>query len=170
MNLKDLLTNPDYVNANQETKKAIFEKFASQDENFVSANPATQNAIREKWGVEVSVPKPQAKGTVTIGEVEVKKPTAVVGPAIGGALGELVKGVGAAGELVTPQKYQEYPKKVTEMGQSMVDFSSQFNPATTTLGQQLQPGRDTGFIPASIDVSLVSESGTQNYDIQWISQ
>jgi hypothetical protein len=69
MNLKDLLTNPDYVNANQETKKAIFEKFAPQDENFVSANEATQNAIREKWGVEVSVPKPQAKGTVTIGGV-----------------------------------------------------------------------------------------------------
>jgi hypothetical protein len=42
--------------------------------------------------------------------------------------------------------------------------------ATTTLGQQLQPGRDTGFIPAAIDVSLVAESGTQNYDIQWIAQ
>lgn len=135
MNLKDLLTNPDYVNANQETKKAIFEKFAPQDENFVSANEATQNAIREKWGVEVSMPKPQTKGTVTIGGVDVKKPTAVVGPAIGGALGELVKGAGAVGELVTPEKYQQYPKKVTEMGQSMVDLANQFNPVTATVGQ-----------------------------------
>lgn len=42
--------------------------------------------------------------------------------------------------------------------------------ATTTLGQQLQPGRDTGFIPASVDISLVAESGTQNYDVQWVSQ
>lgn len=42
--------------------------------------------------------------------------------------------------------------------------------ATTTLGQQLQPGRDTGVIPLGANVSLVAESGTQNYDIQWISQ
>lgn len=41
--------------------------------------------------------------------------------------------------------------------------------ATTTLGQQLQAGRDTGFVPCSGNVSLVSESGTQNYDIQWVS-
>jgi len=135
MNLKDLLTNPDYVNANQETKKAIFEKFAPQDENFVSANEATQNAIREKWGVEISVPKPQAKGTVTIGGVEVKKPTAFVGPAIVAGVGELVKGLGAAGELVTPEKYQQYPKKVTEMGQSMVDLANEINPLSATVGQ-----------------------------------
>jgi hypothetical protein len=42
--------------------------------------------------------------------------------------------------------------------------------ASTTLGQQLQPGRDTGFIPVGANVSLVAESGTQNYDVQWVSQ
>jgi hypothetical protein len=42
--------------------------------------------------------------------------------------------------------------------------------ASATLGQQLQPGRDTGFIPASVDISLVAESGTQTYDVQWVSQ
>jgi hypothetical protein len=42
--------------------------------------------------------------------------------------------------------------------------------ATTALGQQLQPGRDTGFVPVGANVSLVSESGTQNYDVQWVSQ
>src|SRR3990167_9273062 len=42
--------------------------------------------------------------------------------------------------------------------------------ATTVLGQQLQAGRDTGFIPSGADISLVAESGTQNYDVQWISQ
>lgn len=40
--------------------------------------------------------------------------------------------------------------------------------ATTTSGQQLQPGRDTGFVPCSANISLVAESGTQNYDVQWI--
>lgn len=41
--------------------------------------------------------------------------------------------------------------------------------ATTTLGQQLQPGRDTGFFPVDHDVSIVAESGTCTYDIQWVS-
>lgn len=42
--------------------------------------------------------------------------------------------------------------------------------ASSTVGQQLQPGRDTGFIPAGVNISLVAESGTQNYDIQWVSK
>lgn len=40
--------------------------------------------------------------------------------------------------------------------------------ATSSSGQQLQPGRDTGFIPCGANVSICAESGTQNYDIQWI--
>ncbi len=42
--------------------------------------------------------------------------------------------------------------------------------ASTTLGQQLQPGRDTGFVPLGADVSIIAESGTQNIDIQWVVQ
>jgi hypothetical protein len=42
--------------------------------------------------------------------------------------------------------------------------------ASTTLGQQLQPGRDTGFVPIGANVSVIAESGTQNIDIQWIAQ
>lgn len=42
--------------------------------------------------------------------------------------------------------------------------------ATSTLGQQLQPGRDTGFIPMGTNVSIVAEGGTVTYDIQWVSQ
>lgn len=40
--------------------------------------------------------------------------------------------------------------------------------ATTAVGQQLQPGRDTGYVPAGVSVSIVSESGTQEYQIQWV--
>lgn len=42
--------------------------------------------------------------------------------------------------------------------------------ATTTVGSQLEPGRDTGFIPAGSNVTIVSESGTNGYDINWVSQ
>ncbi|MBL0233167.1 MAG: hypothetical protein IPQ08_05840 [Chitinophagaceae bacterium] len=40
--------------------------------------------------------------------------------------------------------------------------------ATASSGSQLQPGRDTGFIPCAANISLCSESGTNNYNIQWI--
>lgn len=40
--------------------------------------------------------------------------------------------------------------------------------ATTTVGMQLQAGRDTGFVPAGANVSIVSESGTQEYQMQWV--
>jgi len=49
--LKSLLTNPDYINANGVTKQAIFDKFSAQDPNFVNANEDTQIAIRQKFGV-----------------------------------------------------------------------------------------------------------------------
>lgn len=42
--------------------------------------------------------------------------------------------------------------------------------ASATLGQQLQPGRDTGFIPVGADISIIAESGTVDYDVQWVSQ
>lgn len=41
--------------------------------------------------------------------------------------------------------------------------------ASTTVGLQLQPGRDSGFIPVSANVSVCAEaSGTNAFDIQWI--
>ncbi len=40
--------------------------------------------------------------------------------------------------------------------------------ATSSSGQQLQPGRDTGYIPCAANISICAESGTQNYNIQWI--
>ena len=50
-NLASILTDPNYVNANEATKRAIFDKFSAQDTNFTNANPATQEAIRVKFGV-----------------------------------------------------------------------------------------------------------------------
>jgi len=50
-NLASILTDPNYVNANEATKRAIFDKFSAQDPNFTNANPATQDAIRARFGV-----------------------------------------------------------------------------------------------------------------------
>lgn len=35
-------------------------------------------------------------------------------------------------------------------------------------GQQLQPGRDTGYIPCAANISICAESSTQNYNLQWV--
>ena len=48
--LQEILQDPNYVNANEATKQAIFTKYSAQDENFTSANEATQEAIRQKFG------------------------------------------------------------------------------------------------------------------------
>lgn len=49
--LQDILSDPNYVNANAATKAAIFDKFAPLDPNFANANAETQGAIRAKFGL-----------------------------------------------------------------------------------------------------------------------
>src|SRR5688572_9199132 len=49
--LAEIVKDPNYVSANQETKAAIFEKHAPNDPNYAQANPETQAAIRERFGV-----------------------------------------------------------------------------------------------------------------------
>ncbi len=49
--LQEILRDPNYVNANPATKKAIFERWAPSDQNYSSANQATQAAIRQRFGV-----------------------------------------------------------------------------------------------------------------------
>jgi hypothetical protein len=52
--LADIINDPNYVNANAATKKAIFDKYAPLDPNYNKANAATQEAIRIKFGVAQS--------------------------------------------------------------------------------------------------------------------
>jgi hypothetical protein len=54
-NLLEILNDPNYVNANEATKEAIFNKYSAQDTNYSSANEATQAAIRSKFGVGTPV-------------------------------------------------------------------------------------------------------------------
>lgn len=54
-NLLEILNDPNYVNANEATKEAIFNKYSSQDKNYFGANEATQSAIRSKFGVGAPV-------------------------------------------------------------------------------------------------------------------
>lgn len=50
--LATILNDPNYVNANDATKAAIFLKYAPQDPNYANANEATKQAIHAKFGVQ----------------------------------------------------------------------------------------------------------------------
>jgi hypothetical protein len=52
--LAEIIQDPNYVNANAATKKAIFDRYAPLDPNYSKANAATQEAIRIKFGVAQS--------------------------------------------------------------------------------------------------------------------
>jgi len=52
--LQQILSDPNYVNANAATKAAIFDKFAPLDPNYANANAETQTAIRTKFGLGVA--------------------------------------------------------------------------------------------------------------------
>lgn len=105
-NLSSILTDPNYVNANEATKRAIFDKFSAQDTNFTGANAETQNAIRQRFGVASAVPKlssdtgipAERKPPTTYERVrEFITPTVeMLGAAGGGLLGA------GAGTLVAP--------------------------------------------------------------------
>lgn len=54
--LADILKDPNYVNANAQTKQAIFDKYAPQDPNYTGANDETKQAIRQRFGLTVEAP------------------------------------------------------------------------------------------------------------------
>jgi hypothetical protein len=62
--LTEIIKDPNYVNANPETQRAIFEKYAPLDPNYSNANAATQQAIRSKFGIaQPSVAKVEEPAT-----------------------------------------------------------------------------------------------------------
>jgi hypothetical protein len=114
--LQNILSDPNYVNANAATKAAIFDKFAPLDPNYVNANPETQGAIRAKFGIGVAETPAEPETRANVG-VELPafaktspnlysglvKARQMAGPTIemlGGVAGGVVGG--AAGTVATP--------------------------------------------------------------------
>ena len=110
-NLASILTDPNYVNANEATKRAIFDKFSAQDTNFTNANPATQEAIRVKFGVAAAPAPapvqpdaiPAARQELTTGQriYQAVRPYAAPLVEAGGAIagGLIGTGLGPAGTV-----------------------------------------------------------------------
>lgn len=84
--LQEILADPNYTQANEATKRAIFDKYAGQDPNYTQANDATRSAIRQRFGLgrpievkeEAPTPAPSAKRDRTIGEVAKDVPASLI--------------------------------------------------------------------------------------------
>jgi hypothetical protein len=102
-NLSAILDDPNYVNANAETKAAIFDKFSANDKNFTGANPETQQAIRVKFGI-VPAPTPEVSMRDRIMGV-IETPLALGATLAGGAIAPIVGVVGtlASGKYGTQE-------------------------------------------------------------------
>ena len=66
--IKAILVDPNYVNANPATKRAIFDKRVAANPAYSQANPATQAAIRKKFGVEAAAEQPERTIASYLGE------------------------------------------------------------------------------------------------------
>lgn len=86
--LASILKDPNYINANEATKAAIFDKWAPQDPNYANANAATQSAIRAKFGLAVTA---AAAEPTTYSKVRdfVAPTVEALGAVGGGALGSV---------------------------------------------------------------------------------
>ena len=70
----EILKSPDYINANAETKRAIFDKHVASDPNYADANAETQRAIRAKFGIEFGEGMPKER---TVFENLMQVPTGI---------------------------------------------------------------------------------------------
>lgn len=103
--LMSILNDPNYVNANTATKRAIFDKFSAQDANYAEANEATQAAIRKRFGLEPELSSDQ----LTVAEA-----IPFVSPETRAQIGQTIREAraGAAQAIMAPA--QLLPEFVTE--------------------------------------------------------
>lgn len=145
-NLSSILNDPNYVNANAETKAAIFDKFSAQDKNFIGANPETQQAIRIKFGV-VPAPAPEVSMRDRIMGV-IETPLALGATLAGGAIAPIV---GIAGTLASGKYGTQEGIRAGQEAMKAVQYQPRTQTAREALGavgEFLQP--ITGALPPTL--------------------
>lgn len=111
--LLEIYNDPNYQNANEATKRAIFEKYSGKDANYTSANDATKAAIRQKFGIadaeELELKRPEPEKVTAPSDVT-KRENPFVGSAEAGyerLKGELGLLAGKVG-LMKPEEAEKY--------------------------------------------------------------
>jgi hypothetical protein len=97
MALDQLISDPNYQNANIATKNAIFENFAKNDPNFTNANEATKEAIRDRFGISQAAIDRQFQSAGTQSVLDTKSNERNLG---GVVKQSAIKGVSGLGDIV----------------------------------------------------------------------
>ena len=105
MGLLDIKDDPNYINANEATKRAIFEQYSRDDADYQNANQATRDAILKEFGLsatgstELTTAPPdltnvaQQTATSTVAKALIGSPEGPIAPAIQKA-GQVALGLG----------------------------------------------------------------------------
>ncbi len=121
--------------------------------------PGTATDIGGKIAQDVNI----AGGTVMIsGTIPVVQGANTAGTNIDGSVGT------TATQFVAPANAVGFILMANDDGTASVRWKAGGGVASAASGSQLQPGRDTGFVPCGADLSVASESGTQPINIQWV--
>jgi hypothetical protein len=95
MDPKDVLADPEYQNANLETKRVIFARLVAKDPAYANANAETQREIDKIWGILDPEP-PKASNEPARSESNVQQPPAERPSPLESDAGLLTIGSGAA--------------------------------------------------------------------------
>lgn len=135
--LSSILNDPNYVNANEATKAAIFDKFSAQDKNFTGANPETQQAIRVKFGIAPPAAPEVSMRDRIMGVIET--PLALGATLAGGAIAPIV---GVVGTLVSGKYGTQEGIRAGQEAMKAVQYQPRTQTAREALGavgEFLQP-------------------------------
>lgn len=157
--LAEIIQDPNYVNANEATKRAIFDKYAPLDPNYNKANAATQEAIRIKFGVAQpraaepeGMPGPRAEPPAwardypglykaAVATRQLVGPTVeMLGGVVGGAGGAAAGtfGAGPFGTAVGGITGSALGYGTAKQGLRAVDVALGLAPPSQTLGQEMR--------------------------------
>ena len=157
--LAEIIQDPNYVNANEATKRAIFDKYAPLDPNFSKANAATQEAIRVKFGVaqpraaeSEGVPGPRAEPPAwasqypnlyrgAVAARQLLGPTVEMLGGVAGGVGGAAAGTFGAGPVGTAVggiSGSALGYGTAKQGLRAVDVALGLQPPSQTLGQEMR--------------------------------
>ena len=153
--LSEILQDPNYVSANAETKRAIFEKYAQNDSNYSDANPETQAKIRERFGVAPQYTPPADLGPTDFlsdlikGKNEARQDVArntvdqlpLIGSIVGGTAGALGGPVISAAGTALGTSVGTSAKQIIQN----LSGEKELSPADTIKEQAINVGTQTAF-------------------------
>ena len=160
--LLEILKDPNYVNANEATKEAIFNKYSAQDKNYTDANDATKEAIRTKFGIgvpaAVAEPEPtKDTGILSMAGRALARGAKQTGSLLGDVLPAMAASAVGADEYAARQMAEaaetqkEIEQKYGARYKSLSDVKGigDYIPFALETGLEQVPGMATALIPGA---------------------